>query len=152
LAYQPAVKPEDTVQHLRARLQEADGIQTDNRELFFRGRKLQDQDLISNHNIQKDSKILLVSPSAAASTASVREMQIFVKNLDGKTITINIKPTDTIKQLKSKVQEKVGVPADAQRLIFSGKQLEDGRLVSDYHIQKESTLFLVLRLRGGKTV
>ncbi|KDQ12176.1 hypothetical protein BOTBODRAFT_146882 [Botryobasidium botryosum FD-172 SS1] len=145
-----AARLEETVQQFRARLREADGShQGDDRELFFRGRKLQGQDLLSEHNIQQDSKLLLVSPSVVAPTTAVPDIQIFVKNLDGKTITINIKSTDTIKQLKAKVEEKTRVPARAQRLIFSGKQLEDGRLLSDYNIQKENTLFLVLRLPGG---
>lgn len=124
------------------------GMSPENFKLSYGGKVLDDNTSFSEYGITSDSTLNVFVPLRGGGGEGGTK-QIFIKTLQGKTMTLDVADTDTIASVKQKIFEKENIPQDQQRLVFNGKQLEDNMTINDYNIQADANIHLVLRLRGG---
>eukprot|EP00525_Craspedostauros_australis_P013178 CAMPEP_0198110690 /NCGR_PEP_ID=MMETSP1442-20131203/2704_1 /TAXON_ID= /ORGANISM="Craspedostauros australis, Strain CCMP3328" /LENGTH=338 /DNA_ID=CAMNT_0043766853 /DNA_START=50 /DNA_END=1066 /DNA_ORIENTATION=- len=138
------VEEGESIEEVKAKISEKEGIPAEQQRLIFGGQQLQDGKTLDDYDVGDDSTLHLVLRLRGG-------MQLFVKTLTGKTVSVEVEEGESIEEVKAKISEKEGIPAEQQRLIFGGQQLQDGKTLDDYDVGDDSTLHLVLRLRGGNT-
>ncbi len=138
-----------TISQIKDMIQDKFGYEPSSYKLHHNSKILDDCMKVEDYSIENDSTISIIVPLIGGGSEGTSK-QIFIKTLQGKTMTLEVSDADTIQSVKNKIFEKEGIPVDQQRLVFNGKQLEDNMTIADYNIQADSNIHLVLRLRGGK--
>ena len=136
------VEEGESIEDVKAKISEKEGIPPEQQRLIFGGQQLQDSKTLDDYDVGDDATLHLVLRLRGG-------MQLFVKTLTGKTVSIEVEEGESIEDVKAKISEKEGIPPEQQRLIFGGQQLQDSKTLDDYDVGDDATLHLVLRLRGG---
>uniref|UniRef100_UPI00398F244B polyubiquitin-like n=1 Tax=Pristiophorus japonicus TaxID=55135 RepID=UPI00398F244B len=139
------VDPSIQVSTLKMKISEKTGVSNFQQRLVVQNGssvELKDDRRLSDYRVYPSDGIMLI-------VKNEERMQIFLRNEKGKISTHEVLPSESVQAFRARVQRQEGVPPNQQRLMYEGKQLEDGQLLSDYNIQSQGTIFLLLRLRGG---
>ena len=140
------VQPSDSIDIVKHKFQEKEGIPPNQQRLIYEGKQLEDTHTLADCNVPMDGTLHLVLRIRCGA------QQIFVRMISGKTITLDVEPCDSINAVKCKIQDKEGIPNCTQLLVFAGKLLEDTRTLSDYDVHNDATLYLSGRCRGGMQI
>ena len=141
------VEPSDTIHSVKTKIENAEGVPADEQRLVFNSRQLEGGQVLSSYNIPAASSTLYLVGITQPLTEYLA-MQIVVRSLTGRNTNLEVSPSDTIDDVKIMIQNEEGIPPEQQRLIFSGRQMEDDRTLSEYNIQNGANLHMMLRLRG----
>ena len=133
------VKPSDTVYSVKVKIQEKEGIPPGQQGLMFAETQLEDDRTLSHYGIQDNSNLHLDRD----------RIQIFVSILNGKTISVHVRSSDTVESLKAKIHARNGASVEHQWLQYGGKALQNGHILSEYDVKTECTINMLTRLHGG---